>query len=447
MKTQTLLKIVESITQFLEGKIVSLNEVDRKSPRIFHYYYEIIRYLNRLNFIMNKTIRSLSLQLNLSKLEEAFLLFIVYMKTVENQKNSELTTLFNKLRERAILRISKILFQQFLERIPTFSWKIALKGKSKIERLSIREAYPSFLVEKLLNVIDLQFLKENLQEMNKRQPTYRTFRINNLNSEKSKEELLSQILTFLKINQIKYKKDPHLSEVIHISSEYLSTLLKSHFYEKALLIPQNEASVAVIDVLSPEGGEFLLDICAAPGMKTSLISQYLDNGGLMLANEFLLDRTFKMKSLLNNFGVKDTLLLNADGICFPIRKKVKFDKILLDAPCTGSGTLRKNPELKWRQNRKFLFQNVTLQKKLLESCIKLLKPNGVLVYSTCSLYPEENELIIRDYLNLLEPMEIPNWFSPPYTIDEIKILGTGRLFPSIHHSEGFFIGKFKKKGI
>jgi 16S rRNA C967 or C1407 C5-methylase (RsmB/RsmF family) len=205
--------------------------------------------------------------------------------------------------------------------------------------------------------------------------------------------------------------------------------------------------VAVIDVLSPKRGEFILDICAAPGMKTSLISQYLDNENVMLANEFLLGRTFKMKSLLNNFGVKDALLLNADGISFPIRKEVKFDKILLDAPCTGSGTLRKNPELKWRQNRKFLYQNITLQKKLLESCVNLLKPNGVLVYSTCSLYPEENELIIRDYLNVLEPMELPNWFSPSYKIDEIKILGTRRLFPSIHHSEGFFIGKFKKKGI
>ena len=118
---------------------------------------------------------------------------------------------------------------------------------------------------------------------------------------------------------------------------------------------------------------------------------------------------------------------------------------MLDPPCTGSGTFLSNPELKWRQSEKFLNQNIILQKKLLRSAIKFLKPNGILVYSTCSLYPEEGEFQILEVLDHLYPLDLPKWFSPSYTINDSIIPGTGRLFPSTHQTQGFFIGKFKKK--
>ena len=77
----------------------------------------------------------------------------------------------------------------------------------------------------------------------------------------------------------------------------------------------------------------------------------------------------------------------------------------------------------------------------------MLKPNGILVYSTCSLYPEEGEYQIRERLNKLEPLDISQWTSPSYKIEGSPLPGSGRLFPSIHGTQGFFIGKFKKKGI
>ena len=117
----------------------------------------------------------------------------------------------------------------------------------------------------------------------------------------------------------------------------------------------------------------------------------------------------------------------------------------LDAPCTGSGTFLTNPELKWRQNQKFLNQNIVLQRKLFETALKLLKYEGIIVYSTCSLYPEEGEHIIMNFLKDLDPQMLPDWISPSYSINGSKLPGTGRLFPAIHHTKGFFIGKFKKK--
>jgi 16S rRNA (cytosine967-C5)-methyltransferase len=117
---------------------------------------------------------------------------------------------------------------------------------------------------------------------------------------------------------------------------------------------------------------------------------------------------------------------------------------LLDAPCTGSGTFSTNPELKWRQNEGFLHQNIVLQEKLLKSAITLLKHSGILVYSTCSLYPEEGEYQVLKILKHLKPMELPKWFSPSYKVDDQQIPGTGRLFPVNHNTKGFFIAKFKK---
>ncbi|MFW9824332.1 MAG: hypothetical protein ACFFE4_15420, partial [Candidatus Thorarchaeota archaeon] len=110
-------------------------------------------------------------------------------------------------------------------------------------------------------------------------------------------------------------------------------------------------------------------------------------------------------------------------------------------------TFLANPELKWRQNSRFLHQNMLLQEKLFENALKLLKQDGILVYSTCSLYPEEGEYLISKFINYLEPLELPDWLSPSYTLNNSLLPGTGRLFPSVHHTQGFFIGKFKKKEI
>jgi 16S rRNA C967 or C1407 C5-methylase (RsmB/RsmF family) len=171
----------------------------------------------------------------------------------------------------------------------------------------------------------------------------------------------------------------------------------------------------------------------------------MNNQGHIIAGDFMSSRIKTMKKLLKNLNILNTFMINVDSIKFPIRFKNYFDRILLDAPCTGNGTFSANPELKWRQNFKFLHQCMLLQEKLFKSAIKLLKHNGILVYSTCSLYPEEGEFVISKFIDRLEPLELPQWFSPSYTLNDSIMPGTGRLFPSIHRTQGFFIGKFKKK--
>ena len=122
-----------------------------------------------------------------------------------------------------------------------------------------------------------------------------------------------------------------------------------------------------------------------------------------------------------------------------------FDKILLDAPCTGSGTFSSHPELKWRQNHKFLNQNLFLQRNLIEKAFSMLKLGGILLYSTCSLYLEEGELQIDKVLDRFEIEKLPSWISPNYKINKTAISGAGRFFPVVHNTNGVFIAKLKKK--
>ncbi|MHA2008807.1 MAG: RsmB/NOP family class I SAM-dependent RNA methyltransferase [Promethearchaeota archaeon] len=369
------------------------------------------------------------------KIEElARVFFITYRILWEKTSNSTITKDF------------KVFDKNFLNNIKMFSWGNALKTKNEIEKLSICEAIPSYMINLLLPVMTLDFLKKNIRYMNNLEKKSINFiRINRLGVIEREQDNYVEIKEELKNRNIKFKKDTHLPDLINVPRFLKSKIINTKLYQQGRIIFQDKASAAVVHTLSPQIGEKICDMCSAPGIKTSLIAQYMNNSGTIIAGEFLNYRILSMKKLMDHLKVLNTHLLNVDSINIPLRSDIKFDRILLDAPCTGSGTFLENPELKWRQNDNFLHQNITLQKKLFESALLLLKPGGILVYSVCSLYTEEGEYIISNFLDELIPLSLPQWFSPSYPINNYIIPGTGRLFPSIHKTQGFFIGKFKKK--
>ncbi|MFX1595501.1 MAG: RsmB/NOP family class I SAM-dependent RNA methyltransferase [Promethearchaeota archaeon] len=294
--------------------------------------------------------------------------------------------------------------------------------------------------------MDIEFLKNNINYMDGLTNKIEiTIRINILHGNLSLADLIGQIKDSFNNEGIKFRSDPDIPELFWIPRSQKKKVIRNSFYRKNQLIFQDKASTAIIQALNPKKKDKILDMCAAPGIKTSLIAQFMNNQGYIVAGDFNTERTRIMRSLLKKFNILNVYIINTDSILFPIRFQNYFDCVLLDAPCTGSGTFLTNPELKWRQNERFLHQNLVLQKKLIENALELLKTNGIFVYSTCSLYPEEGESQILKILHRLEPLDLPEWFSPSYTVNNNIIPGTGRLFPTIHHTQGFFIGKFKKK--
>ncbi len=437
--------ILQLLYDFYKGKKSSLYELSFDSGPAYHYYMEIVRYWNKLNYIVQKILRSLGNLKKFSDFENIALIYLTYraiwerapFKAISKELHSVRSNFF-KLNANTILR--------FYNKIKWFSWDVSLKSKSPVEKLSLIESIPTFLITHLLKVMDFSFLEQNLRLMNdfSLQETL-TARISDPTNVKLNDNLIEQIIADFKSKRIAIYRDAQIPELFHFPFKTKKAVISSEWYKNGYLIFQDKASAGIVHVLDPNPKDFICDMCAAPGVKTSLISQYAINKARIVASEFFLDRTIAMKNILTRLNVANVMVINTDSIAFPLQEGVKFDKILLDAPCTGSGALLSNPELKQRQNSEFLTQNATLQKKLLKSAISLLKPSGILVYSTCSLYPDEGELQIRDFIDQLDPLDVPAWFSPSYKINEHIIPGTARLFPSEHHTQGFFVGKFKKK--
>lgn len=432
IKKTEIAELLDLLTRFIKREPSTL-KIFGDNPTTIHYYYEIVRFWNKINFIINRTSFN-STNRSESKLAKNF--YTVYR------------ILWEKASNETILRELKSIDKTFLKNIRQFSWKKALAGKSEIEKLSIYEGIPTFMINHLLPVMKLEFLKENIKYMdNSTNNGIAYLRFNTLKRKNSLKNTFSQFKEELKKKNIRFNEDAQIPYLINTPMTMRRNIIQNHWYQKGYLMFQDKASAAVVQALSPQPQELVCDMCAAPGSKTSLMAQSMKNKGHIIAGDFMSSRIKTMNKLLKHLNVLNTHIINVDSIKFPARFENHFDRILLDAPCTGNGTLSANPELKWRQNEMFLHQCTLLQEKLFESALKLVKHDGILIYSTCSLYPEEGEYIISKFSDRLEPLELPHWFSPSYTLKNSILPGTGRLFPSIHHTQGFFIGKFKKKEI
>ncbi len=433
---QTINDLVKLISQFVERKPGTLSGKFRSNPQIVHYYYEIIRYWNKINYILKRRLNPTNKHLVSSSSDNAKYLIAIYRIVWEKENTLKTVKELNLTKQQSKL----------LNNIEFFSWKQALRGKNEIERLSLELAIPSFLINKLLPIIGIKSIKENFEPLkNVEGCEPLTFRTNDLWNEESNQNSIELILKDLEEHNISVKQDIHFLRLFHTSLKDKKKIVLSKSYKEGKLVIQDKASFTVVHLLQPHPNELICDMCAAPGIKTSIIAQLSQNQARIIASDFSTYRMNVMSRISRNLNVLNSHLINSDSIKLPVRFTNLFDKVLLDAPCTGSGTFSTNPELKWRQNEGFLHQNVVLQEKLLKSALKLLKPSGILVYSTCSFYPEEGELQVLKILDNFEPMELPKWFSPSYKVKNRQILGTGRLFPAIHQTKGFFIGKFKKK--
>ena len=405
---------------------------------------EIIRYFNKINFILSYSLSALGTKARLTRIKKSLYLYLVYRVIWEKTSLKELLKEMKSFFMKTPYKLTKKTLITIYNKLKTFSWNKALKNKAPIEKLSIKEAVPTFFIKKVKPYLDFNFLKENIKLMNSPEELNFYFVIN-IKFDENYKALSQKINNFLKNKEIPYKNNENLEYIYQIPFSYKNDIIKSDFNRKGIIIVLDKASIYTANLIKPVKDDIICDMCAGPGMKTSIINQFSQDNSHIIAAEFRINRAKIMKSLFNLYQMSNISIINADSISFPLKKGKQFDKLLLDAPCTGSGAFSSNPELKWRQNNSFLHQNTILQEKLLQSAINMLKQGGELIYSTCSFYPQEGELQILKFLDKLDPLSLPNYISFSYNINGKQIPGTGRLFPLLHGTKGFFIGKFKKK--
>jgi 16S rRNA (cytosine967-C5)-methyltransferase len=204
---------------------------------------------------------------------------------------------------------------------------------------------------------------------------------------------------------------------------------------------QDEASQLVVELLDPQPGERILETCAAPGTKTAGIAERLDGVGHVLA----LDRHARRLRLIGRgirrlgLGGVATLECDASRPLDRVAEQGLFDRILVDAPCSGLGSLRRNPDARWRIKPEDFGELASLQRALLESAAAVLRPGGSLVYSTCTVTPEENEAVIRGFLATRASWQVAGRDAVPAGISQLlDENGMLRLLPHRHDMDGFF---------
>ena len=191
---------------------------------------------------------------------------------------------------------------------------------------------------------------------------------------------------------------------------------------------QDEASQLVAQTVNVEPGERILDLCAAPGGKATLMAQQAEDRALIVASDISarrLETVTRTKILHDLKSIKAVVLDAAQNL--PFENSV-FDRILIDAPCSGTGTLRRNPEIRWRLTDQDIHELAAQQKLFLRNAVRVLKPGGQLVYSTCSVERHENEQVIEAFLR-------------EHT--GFKLLNTRRLWPQHEGTDGFFIASLQ----
>lgn len=204
---------------------------------------------------------------------------------------------------------------------------------------------------------------------------------------------------------------------------------------------------ALFHFMSEENGPLILDAAAAPGSKTTQIAAILNHKGSIVANEFSASRIKGLYSNIQRCGIANVALTNYNADVFGRWLPETFDGILLDAPCSGEGTLRKDPQAMNNWSLEHVKEIADLQLTLLDSALHALKPDGVVIYSTCTLNRFENEqvveLIQQRYPQVIEIMSLKELF--PDAHKALTREGYLHVWPQVYNSEGFFVAAIKKK--
>lgn len=292
--------------------------------------------------------------------------------------------------------------------------------------------------------VDIESLLESYQK-----PIRESIRINTL---KIKEECA--------LNMLK-EKGVELERIPWARCGYwvLNNVNLSNTLEHALglIYIQGAVSMAPVEVLSPKPGELVLDLCAAPGSKTTQIAQALEGEGVIVANDVNVKRIRALSSNVQRCGVINCVITQVDGRKFPLWAKGFFDKVLVDVPCTSLGIVSKD----WGAAKNWNFRTSErlskLQLSLAISGFECLKVGGTMVYATCTLSPQENEWVIDRLITSrpnarLESIKLEGlktnrglteWRRNKFNSEVEKCV---RIYPYEHEAEGFFIAKIVKEG-
>ena len=293
-----------------------------------------------------------------------------------------------------------------------------------IKSLSIRYSFPEEITRYIYDFYGMDYTKAYLRDADRVKNL--AIRVNSLKT--NEEELKNKLID-----------DGFKVEEGNISNMSLivknpAGLASSKLFKAGFFTIQQEASMKTVEVLDPKENTRILDLCAAPGTKTSYLAEYTKNTAKIVANDLAKSKNKLILENIERLGLENISLTNYDASSFVEDFKDGFDYVLVDAPCSGLGVVGRKPEIRYNRNKETIVRLANLQREILENALKYVKKGGFLVYSTCTIGPLEN----RDNFKFLMDKE---------NLELVAINGEDfieyKSFETM--TDGFFISKFRKK--
>lgn len=288
-------------------------------------------------------------------------------------------------------------------------------------------SHPSWMIKRYVD----RFGKEDTEKLliaNNEKP-YLTLRVNGIKTN------VSQFKSLLESVNLRYRPGKFLNEFIQLQN--LTNITAWEYYSKGFFNIQDESAGLSIQLLDVKPGIKVLDMCAAPGGKTAYLGSLMNNVGKIVALDKYEGRLKLLRANNERLGLTCVTTIESDALEF---NSEPFDRVLADVPCSGTGTLSKKPDIKWKKDVFDLKKMSAIQIKLLEKASSLVKPGGVLVYSTCSIEPEENFEIVKQFLLNHANFKLES-AKGKFTDDVVDENGCIQTLPQKHQMDGAFAAK------
>lgn len=424
-----------SVNKYLEG--YTLKDVDRGF--ITELVYGTVKWRLALDFIIEQ-FSSVKLKkispwvLNILRLGVFQLLYMD--KVPESAACNESVNLSKKYGHSAASRYVNAVLRNIARNRQNITYPD--REKEYIRFLSVKHSHPEWMVKAWVERFGKEFA-ESLLAANNAIPEF-TVRTNTLKA--TREQLLESFLA----EGIEAGPGKHVAEAVVIKNPAAITRLDS--FKKGYFQVQDESSMLVGKVLDPKPGELVMDVCGAPGGKSTHIAQLMGDKGTVIARDVHEHKIKMIHDAAKRLGIESIKTEIFDASVLDEVYVQKADRVLVDAPCTGLGIIRRKPDIKWAREIGDKKEITALQAKILEASSKYVKPGGTLVYSTCTIEREENEGIVESFLGKNDdfcPVDIssllPEGLKKPSAAG-----GTLQLFPSVDGIDGFFMAKMRKRG-
>ncbi|MBD3337539.1 MAG: NOL1/NOP2/sun family putative RNA methylase [Candidatus Lokiarchaeota archaeon] len=318
-----------------------------------------------------------------------------------------------------------------------------MSDPDNVKQLAEKFGYLPYMIDRYIQFLGLNDTLELLKANEK--PLRPSIRVNTLKIS------VSDLKTRLEKKGFKVEPVEQIPDGLKVLKEPLN-LGSLHEFLQGYFYLQNIASMYPPLILNPTSDHLVLDMCAAPGGKSTHLAQLMNNKGCLLLVEKYSKRIPSLKNNLRRLGITNSIILNYDSRNMN-KLDFKPDKILLDAPCTGEGLIRQDKTRKKSKSMENIKKLSNIQKELLSEGLKILKPGGELLYSTCSIAPEENEIVVHEVLDEKDGFIIQN-ITKPFGVSGLnKIFGKDlrkdienslRIYPHLHDTIGFFICLIRK---